>query len=53
MAADRNGNIWLVQPQGRLLVYTDGESQDANEALYDGGASEGLAATLALVGDGL
>jgi hypothetical protein len=52
LVADRNGNIWLAQPQGRLLVYANGAWHDTNEALVDGGASEGLAATLALVGDG-
>ena len=52
LVADRNGNIWLVQPQGRLLVYTDGAWHDTNEPLIDGGASEGLAAIVALVGDG-
>lgn len=52
LAADRDGNIWLVQPPGRLLVYTNGAWRDANEALVGVGASEGLASTLTLVGNG-
>jgi hypothetical protein len=52
LVADRNGNIWFVQPRGRLLVYMDGAWHDTNESLAQGGASEGLVASLALLGDG-
>lgn len=50
--ADRAGNIWCLEPSGRLLVESHGVWLDTAEALTSAGARAGHVANLAMIGDG-
>jgi hypothetical protein len=52
LAADRAGNFWFLQSDGRLLVEVGGAWKDANEALTKAGSSAGRVLGLSLLEDG-
>ena len=49
---DRTGNIWCLEPSGRLLVENHGTWLDTNEALTNAGSRAGHVVNMALIEDG-